>query len=73
VTVAHNTAPAATSGRKNQPGQESDRYLIHNSTLTDEMTRRAVLDSRIYWNPVHFETLNFTFSAGSSSTKNSTR
>src|SRR6266480_3925676 len=47
VTVAHNTAPTAAGSQKNQPGQESDRNLIHNSTLADETRRPAVLDSRI--------------------------
>jgi hypothetical protein len=73
VTVTHDPAPAAAGGRKNQAGQESDRYLIHNSIVADEMRRLAVLDSRICRNWAHFETLNFTVAAGSSPTKNSTR
>src|SRR5260370_30155290 len=48
VTVAHNTAPAAAGRDQNQAGQESDRNLIHNSTLADEMRRPAGLDSRIW-------------------------
>src|SRR2546421_120915 len=47
VTVAHNAAPAAAGSDQNQPGQESDRNLIHNSTLADETTSAACLDSRI--------------------------
>ena len=38
VTVANNAAPAAAGSRKNQAGQESDRSLIHNSTVIDETT-----------------------------------
>jgi hypothetical protein len=38
VTVTDDAAPAAARSRKNQAGQESDRYLIHNGTLTDETT-----------------------------------
>jgi hypothetical protein len=47
VAVTDDAAPAAAGGRKNQPGKESDRNLIHNSTVADEMRGRAVLDSRI--------------------------
>ena len=47
VAVTYNTAPAAAGGRKNQASQESDRYLIHNSTLADETSRPVGLDSTI--------------------------
>jgi hypothetical protein len=63
VAVTYNTAPAAAGGRKNQASQESDRYLIHNSTLADETSRPAGLDSRISRNWSYFEILNFTVSA----------
>src|SRR5437868_7277285 len=45
MTIAHDAAPAAAGRRKNEAGQESDRYLIHNSTLPDEMTSAPALDS----------------------------
>src|SRR6266849_5728090 len=47
VAIAHNAAPAAAGGQENQGGEESDRNLIHNSTLADEMNPSAGLDSRI--------------------------
>ena len=47
VTVAHDTAPAATGAGNEQGCQECDRNLIHNSTVTCEMSAGAGLDSRI--------------------------
>ncbi len=47
MAIAHNAAPAAAGGQENQAGEESDRNLIHNSTLADEMNPSAGLDSRI--------------------------
>ena len=38
VAVADDTAPASARSRKNEAGQESDRYLIHNGALADETT-----------------------------------
>src|SRR5437660_4313905 len=68
VTVAYNAAPAAAGSDQNQPGQESDRSLIHNSTLADETTSAACLDSRICRCWPYFEILNFIVSASSSFT-----
>jgi hypothetical protein len=45
VAVADDSAPAAAGSDQNQAGQESDRSLIHNSTLPDEMTSAPALDS----------------------------
>ena len=45
VTVADDAAPAAAGGQKDQAGEESDRNLIHNSTLADETTSAEALDS----------------------------
>src|SRR5438132_2324517 len=46
VTVADDAAPAAAGGQKDQAGEESDRNLIHNSSLADETTSAPVLDSK---------------------------
>src|SRR5438067_10624713 len=73
VTVAHDAAPAAAGRDQKHAGQESDRSLIHNSTLADEMTWVAGLDSRICQSWPYFAILNFTVSAGLCSTKNFTR
>jgi hypothetical protein len=45
MTITHDAAPAAAGRRKKEASQESDRYLIHNSTLADEMTSAPALDS----------------------------
>ena len=45
VTVADDTAPAAARSRKNHCREESERNLIHNSTVTDEMASAEALDS----------------------------
>ena len=47
VAVTDDTAPAAAGRQKNQAGQKSDRYLIHNSNVADETTRPGGLDSTI--------------------------
>ena len=47
VTVAHDTAPAATAGGQEQRGQGCDRCLIHNSTVADETRLERGLDSGI--------------------------
>src|ERR1700719_1711218 len=64
VTIAHNAAPATAGSDQKQAGQESDRSLIHNSALADEMRRPAGLDSRICQSWPYFEIVNFTVSAG---------
>ena len=45
MTVADDTAPAAARSRKNHCREESERNLIHNSTVTDEMASAEALDS----------------------------
>src|SRR5207302_2723036 len=61
VTVANDSAPTAAGVRQNQREEESDRGLIHNSTVvTDEMRSGAALDSRISYSSDYFDILNFT-------------
>src|SRR5437588_7181011 len=58
VAVANDSAPTAAGGRQNQREEETDRSLIHNSTIvTDEMTSVAALDSRIVRGRDYFDIL----------------
>src|SRR5438270_10635068 len=47
VAVSHNAAEAAAGQSQDRAGEQSDRSLIHNSTLAGETGRPTGLDSRI--------------------------